>query len=145
MTKKLALMTVVLLATAGGARADGPDVIELRQTGMDLQAGDFTGIRAVVDLEGDIKKLEGPAKAIQRWAMVIPTLFTKGSEQGHNTKALPEVWSDNAGFQKAAATLGEAAGKLVEVAKAGDADGVAAQVKAIGDACGACHRTYRAK
>jgi len=145
MKTKLALMTVLLLAAAGVARADGPDVIELRQTGMDLQAGAFAGIRAVVEAKGDVKKLEGPAKAIQRWAGVIPTLFTKGSEQGHNTKALPEVWSDSAGFQKAAATLGEAAGKLVEVAKAGDADGVAAQVKAIGDACGACHRTYRAK
>ena len=145
MTKKLALLTVALLATAGVARAEGPDLIELRQSGQDLVLGTFGGIRAVVDAKGDIKKLETPAKALQRWALVFPTLFPKGTETGHDTKALPAIWSDNAGFLKAAADFSAAAGKLAEIAKAGDADGIGAQVKAVGDACGACHRTYRAK
>lgn len=145
MIKKLTLMIVVMLAAAGIARAEGPDVIEMRQTGLDLLAGDYAGINAVIANKGDIKKLEGPAKAIQRWAALFPTLFPKGSETGHNTKALPEIWSDNAGFQKAAANLGEAAGKLVELAKAGDVEPMVAGAKAVGDACGACHRTYRAK
>jgi len=145
MTKKLALLTVILLATAGVARAEGPDLIEVRQAGQDLVLGTFTGIRAVVDAKGDLKKLETPAKALARWAEVYPSLFPKGTETGHNTKALPEVWSDSAGFQKAAATFSEAALKLADVAKTGDAEAVAAQVKAVGDACGACHRTYRAK
>ena len=145
MTKKLALLTVALLATAGVARVEGPDLIELRQAGQDLVLGTFGGIRAVVDAKGDIKKLETPAKALQRWALDFPALFPKGTETGHDTKALPAIWSDNAGFLKAAADFSAAAGKLAEIAKAGDADGIGAQVKAVGDACGACHRTYRAK
>jgi cytochrome c556 len=144
MNKPLLLCAAMLLATAGLARAD-VNPIEVRQTGLDLLAADFAGIRAVVAAKGDVKTLENPAKAMQRWAAVMPSLFPKGSETGGNTKALPEIWSDMAGFQKAAADLGVEAGKLAVAAKAGDADAVAALVKPIGDACGACHKTYRAK
>jgi cytochrome c556 len=145
MRKKLALLTVVLLAAGGVAQAEGLDPIAVRQAGQDLVLGTFTGIRAVVDAKGDIKKLDTPAKALQRWALVFPTLFPKGTETGHDTKALPAVWSDSAGFQKAAMTFSEAAGKLAEISKTGDLDAVAAQVKVVGNACGACHHDYRAK
>ena len=121
------------------------DPIETRQAGMDLQSGDFAGIRAVVAAKGDVKTLENPAKAIARWIKQFPTLFPAGTEQGHDTKALPAIWSDNAGFQKAAGNLASAATKLAELAKAGDADAVAAQVKVVGDACAACHKDYRAR
>ncbi len=145
MTRKLLLLAVLAMAAGGAARADGIDPIETRQAGQDLLAGTFAGIRAVVDAKGDVKKLETPAKAMARWITQFPTQFPKGSEEGHNTKALPAVWSDTAGFQKAASNLAEASTKLAELAKAGDADAVAAQVKVVGDACAACHRTYRAR
>jgi cytochrome c556 len=145
MNKKVALLTVVLLASAGAARADGPDLIELRQAGQDLVLGTFGGIHAVVDANGDIKKLDGSAKALQRWMMIFPSLFPAGTEQGHDTKALPAVWSDRAGFEKAAATFSDAAGKLADIAKTGDTNAFAAQVKVVGNACGACHHDYRAR
>jgi cytochrome c556 len=56
---------------------------------------------------------------------------------------LPAVWSDPAGFHKAADDFVEAAEKLTQLAKTADAEAVAAQVKVVGDACAACHRTYR--
>ena len=145
MTGKLAVLAVVAMATVGIARADGPDPIETRQAGQDLLSADFAGIRAVVAAKGDVKTLENPAKAMARWIRQFPTQFPKGSEEGHNTKALPAVWSDNAGFVKTANELADAATKLAELAKAGDADAVAAQVKVVGDVCAACHRTYRAR
>ena len=77
--------------------------------------------------------------------MLIPTLFPKGTETGGDTKALPEVWSDPAGFQKIALALNEAATKLATDAKAGNADEVAADTKLVGEQCGACHKAYRAK
>ena len=106
---------------------------------------DFAGIRAVVALKGDVKTLEKPADAMARWIKQFPSQFPPGSDTGHNTKALPTVWSDNAGFVKAANVLADAADKLALLAKAGDAAGVASQVKVVGDACGACHKTYRAR
>jgi cytochrome c556 len=110
-----------------------------------MQSGDFAFIKAVVAAKGDVKPLEVPAKAIAKWAAVIPSVFPKGTEKGGNTKALPEVWSDTAGFQKIALALGEAATKLATDAKAGDLDAVTVDAKAIGDQCGACHKTFRAK
>ena len=146
MTGKRAVVFVVLaIAVAGSARAQAPNPIETRQAGQDLLSADFAGIRAVVAAKGDVKTLEAPAKAIARWIRQFPTQFPPGTEEGHNTKALPAVWSDREGFQKAANDLADAATKLAELAKAGDTDAVAAQVKVVGDACAACHRTYRAR
>jgi len=148
MKKVLAMATVlgsIICATGGSAQAQGPNLIEVRQVGFALMSGNFGGIRDVATAKGDLKTLEARAKAIQRYAALIPALFPPGTAAGNNTKALPEVWSDNAGFQKAAMALGDASGKLADAAKAADADAVATQIKAVGDACGACHRTYRAR
>jgi cytochrome c556 len=134
-----------MLTAIGVARADGLDPIALRQTGMDLTNGDFAFIRAVVAAKGDVKPLEGPAKAIARWGRTIPAVFPVGSDKGGNTKALPEIWSDQAGFEKIAAAMADAADRLAVAAKAGDADAVAAETKAMGEQCGACHRGYRVK
>ena len=98
MTSKMAVLAVLAVATAGMARAQAIDPIETRQAGQDLLSGTFAGIRAVVAAKGDVKTLEVPAKAMARWITQFPTQFPKGSEQGHNTKALPAVWSDNAGL-----------------------------------------------
>jgi len=145
MTRISTLLAVLAFAAVGAAKADEPDPIETRQAAQDLLSGDFAGIRAVVAAKGDVKTLENPAKAMARWMRQYTSQFPKGSEQGHNTKALPAVWSDMPGFQKAGSELADAADKLAQLAKAGDADGVAAQVKVVADACTACHRTYRAR
>ncbi len=144
MRKMLMLAAAMAVLTIGTAQAQsGPNLIEYRQVGFSLLAGDFAGIRAVATAKGDVKTLEGPARAMQRFAALIPSLFPAGTQAGNNTRALPEIWSDQAGFQKAAAALGDAAGAISIAAKAGDADGVAAGIKAAGDSCGACHRAYQ--
>jgi cytochrome c556 len=145
MRGKLVALAGLALAMGGVAHAQAIDPIETRQAGQDLVSGTYTGIRAVVAAKGDVKTLEDPAKAIARWIRQFPTQFPKGTEEGHNTKALPAIWSDNEGFRKAANNLADAATKLAELAKTGDAEAVAAQVKVVGDDCAACHRTYRAR
>ncbi len=134
----------MIVAVGGAAYAEGFDPIETRKAGQDLLAGDFGGIKAVIVANGDVKTLEGPAKAIQRWALVFPTLFPAGSDKG-DTKAAPAIWSDPAGFQKAAVALSNAGATLAAAAKAGDATAVAAAFKGVGEACGACHKDYRLK
>ena len=143
MTMRLALLVVLALGAAATARAQGYDPIETRQAGQDLLLGTFSGIRAVVTLKGDVKTLEKPAAAIARWIKQFPTQFPPDSDKGHNTKALPAIWSDPAGFRGAADNLAAAATKLATLAKTGDAEAVAAQVKAVADACDACHKKYR--
>jgi cytochrome c556 len=141
--KRVLLISLVILAPPPLSNAAEPNIVETRQAGQDLLAGDFAGIRAVVATHGDVKTLETPAKAMARWIRQFPTQFPPGTEKISGTKALPAVWSDPAGFQKAANVLADASDKLAVLAKSGDADGVASQVKVVGEACGACHRTYR--
>jgi cytochrome c556 len=135
----------MLMTGLGFAHADALDPIAIRQVGMDLTGGDLAYIKSVVTAKGEVKPLEVPAKAIARWAATIPVLFPPGSETGGDTKALPEIWSDRAGFEKIASAARAAATKLAEAAKANDADAVAVQFKALGEQCGACHKGYRAK
>jgi cytochrome c556 len=150
MLRRITLCAAVVLVStsvAGSsvAKADGLDPIAVRQAVMSLQGGDFAYIREVLAAKGDVKPLEVPAKAIIKSTSVIPTLFPKGTESGGDTRALPEVWSDPAGFRKIAAAATDAATKLAAAAKAGDADEVAADTRLLGEQCGACHKAYRAK
>jgi cytochrome c556 len=144
MRRNLALVTAALLAVGGTAWADGLDPVQTRQVGLDLLGGTFAGIKAVVTTNGDVKTLEAPGKAIQRWGAYFPVFFPPGSDKG-DTKASPKIWEDMADFKKDSEALSAAGEKLAVAAKAGDATAVAAAYKEIGEACGACHKAYRLK
>ncbi len=149
MTRKLILLAAAVLAMGGFARgnlafAQGIDPIQVRQAGMDLVSGDFAGIKAVIAAKGDVRTLEGPAKAIARWGQLYPTLIPPGSDKGE-TKASPKIWTETPEFDKAAMRLSTAATTLATAAKAGDVTAVEADFKSVGEACGACHKEFRLK
>jgi cytochrome c556 len=121
------------------------EIIAARQAAYDLMAADFGAMKRAVEAHADPKPLADGAKAIARWGHAVPAMFPPGTDKGHDTKAKPDIWSDRAGFEKAAANLGMQADKLAQAADSGDKDAFAAQWKATGDACGACHRVYRAR
>lgn len=141
-------LAALAVGTMGVGWAQVPDapfnVIETRQAGQDLLNGDFTGIVQGVRHKADVKAFANSAAAMARWMKQFPSTFPTGSDKGR-TKALPTVWTDQAGFQQAAANFVAAADKLSQLAKAGDTAGFEAQVKTVGDACGACHDKFRAK
>lgn len=126
------------------ARAD-IDAIAVRQAGMSLQGAALGAVKAAVGAGVDVKNFAGAGTAMSLWAKQIPSVFPAGTDKGEDTKALPTIWSDSAGFSKAAAALGTAADKLTAAAKANDKDAFAAAFKEVADACGGCHKTYRAK
>ncbi len=144
---KLALLVLAAVGALGIARADEPafNIIETRQAGQDLLSGTFTGINQGIAHQVPVKAFASPAAAMARWMKQFPTTFPAGSDQGHNTKALPAIWSDRAGFDQAAANFIAAADKLSQLAKAEDTGGFTAQVKTLGGTCTACHNKYRAK
>jgi len=139
----LVLAGAVLTAAAATRRDDADQLIAARQAGFKLQGAAFGGMKAVIDAKGDVKTQAFAASAVAGWARALPGLFPAGSDGG-TTKALPTVWSDRAGFEKAAATLATEAGKLADLAKAGDQPGFAAQWVVVRSTCSACHDSYRA-
>ncbi len=145
----LALVSMLAIGGAVGgaavARADGPDIIGIRKAGMDLVFAVVGDMKRSVEAGADVMPLADNATAIARWAKQIPAAFPEGSDKGQDTAALPAIWSDRAGFEKASTALEVAAGKLAEAAKAGDKAAFAEAFKATGAACGGCHKAYRVK
>ena len=132
----------ILTAAVAARRGDADQLIAGRQAAFELSGATFGGMKATIDAGGDVTKLAFSARALTDWAHALPGMFPAGSDGGA-TRALPTVWSDRAGFEKAAATYEAAATKLGELAKAGDKAGVAAQWTVVRGACSACHDSYR--
>lgn len=146
MTRTISTMGVLLAASlltaAGAARRDDADqLIAARQAAFKLSGATFGNMKGVIDAGGDVTKLGFGARALTEWAHALPGLFPAGSDGG-TTKALPTVWSDRAGFVKAAAAYEAAARKLADLSKAGDAPGFAAQWTVVRGTCKSCHDVY---
>ncbi len=147
MTKSMSAIALIaaagVLIAAGASRRDDADaLIAARQAGFRLAGANFGAMKAAIDAKGDVKAQAFAARALAGWAKAMPGLFPAGSDGG-TTTAAPALWSDRAGFEKAAATFQTEAGKLADLAKAGDADGFAAQWTVVRGTCGACHTAYR--
>jgi len=146
MNIRFAALAALACCVAGVAIAHADiDIIAVRQAGMSLQGAALGAVKAAVGAGVDVKNFAGAGSAMSLWAKQIPSVFPAGTDKGDDTKALPTIWSDSAGFAKSAATLGTAADKLTAAAKANDKDAFAAAFKEVADACGACHKTFRAK
>jgi len=144
--KKPALLAGLILAAgvlvaAGGGDAAGDSLVPARQAAFRLSGATFGGIKGAIDRGDDLKTLASPTKALAAWAHNLPAMFPAGSD-GAGTKALPNVWSDRAGFTRAAAAYAEAADKLAALVAAGDKPGVAAQWTVVRGRCKSCHDSY---
>jgi cytochrome c556 len=69
--------------------------------------------------------------------------FPEGSQTGMDTKALPAIWSDRAGFDAALAKLQDAA-KAAVASPPATREELGATMGSIGGACGGCHKAFRA-
>lgn len=117
-------------------------IVAARQTGYFLSGGAFASMKFAAEAGADVRQLVFPARALARWARTLPSLFPAGT-QLPSSKALPEVWSDRAGFEARAAAYGEAASRLAEAAQSGDRDAFLARWAEVRATCSACHDSYR--
>ncbi len=141
----IALASLALSGIAVAQTMGAEQIVATRQAGFDLQAGVAAAMKAVIEGKLDVKLMEDGAKGLAAWGKATPGMFPDGTQTVGNTKALPAVWSDRAGFEKAAANFTEQAEKLRALAAANDKEGFAAQYTLTTQACGACHRGYRAR
>jgi cytochrome c556 len=123
--------------------ADPQDAIPARQQGMKTNGKIFDAMKKAIGAQEDVKPFAADAHWMVEWGRQVPGMFPKGSEAGHKTRALSEIWSEKAGFDKDAGAFAQAADKLAAAAEANDKAGFAAQFQATGRACGACHKSFR--
>jgi cytochrome c556 len=143
---------VLAVGVVGSAYAQGTvpmsadAIIAARQAGYDNMSASVADMKRAVEAKvTEVKPFKNNADAIVHWARAVPSLFPPGTEKGHNTKALPTVWSDRAGFEKAAANLATAGEALSKAAADNDAAAFAVAFQNTGKACGGCHHDFRAK
>jgi len=145
-----ALAVALLLPAGAPSAASGEDAIKQRRELMkNVVSKNWKPIKAYAKKgEGTPAAVAAHAEAINEAAGKITALFPKGTGRGDYsdkaTRALPAIWKDWAGFEKASKALADETAKLAAVAKSGDKDAIVKQIGATGKlGCSGCHKPFR--
>lgn len=143
----LAIAAALGLSTQALAVDEPENVIKYRQAVMKAIGGHMASIAGVV--KGEVSYTDHVAihaNSINSMSKAVTAVFPKGTDNGsYKTAALPKIWEDWAGFEKAAQALDTASANLASVAASGDKQKLAAAFGDLGKACGGCHKPYRVK
>jgi cytochrome c556 len=90
--------------------------------------------------EFDAATVKADAQTIHDKLGTAKTLFPEGSETGHKTRALPEIWKDRQTFEAALERAEEASLAMTEVSS--EKEFMPAMNK-LGGACKNCHDKFR--
>ena len=149
LTTVVALTGIFMLGMHTSDAADGKAAIEQRRALMKSISKDFKPIKAFVKSgKGSAADVAKYAKAINASTGKVLALFPKGTGRGDfsdkETRALPAIWKDWAGFEKANKALADESAKLASIAGGGDQKAIAKQVGVMGKlGCGGCHKPFR--
>ncbi len=151
MNRKLVVSGLTLALGMGygaGAFAQAkPDVlVKQRQAAMTLQGKYFGPLAGMAS-----GKVPYNAEIVARNVAYLDVLnkmpwdgFTENTKD-IKSRALPEVYSDNAKFKEATTHTQSALAQLVKVSKGGDEATVKAAITDVSKSCAACHDSFRAK
>lgn len=141
---ELSLCAVLFAGLATAGLAQGADSVAKRSAAM-KSMGVSAGATKAAAGSGDFATASAKAKELAATVHALPTLFPAGSgpADGVKTRAKPEVWTDAAGFKKAADKAAADADAIVTAADSKSADAVNAAITAFQADCAACHTPYR--
>jgi cytochrome c556 len=137
------IFVVVAVAIGVTAVTAQPDPIAARKALMKKNAKHGKSVNAMIKGEAPFDAAAVNA-AFAQWgdtAAQLPKLFPDNSKGG-DTRALPKIWTDRAGFDARIGGFAKAvaAGK----SKASSLEGLKASYPAVSKACADCHEGYRA-
>ena len=146
-TKLAAALILAATAISAHAQSKPEEVIQYRQ-------GVFKAIRWNVAPMGAMVQGKMPydqAAFLARAPRLDPLAkmpwdgFGAGTDKGAPTRAKAEVWSDEAGFKKAADAFQAETPKLVAAAQSGNMDQIKAAFSGVIKTCDNCHDNFRSK
>lgn len=123
------------------------DAIKYRQSALAVMGAHFVRLAAMAQgkIPYDAKAAADNAAVVEFMSKLPWAAFGEGTDQGGNTKAKPEIWSDNAKFKDAAEKMQAEVVKLAVAAKTGKLDDLKTAVSATGGTCKNCHDNFRNK
>ena len=147
------LAATLALATAGAllASAASAQSFARPEDAIKYRRGSFTVLAAHVGALGAMANGRAPfdAQAAARHGDVIALVshlpfnaFVPGSDKGE-TRAAPEIWTEQAKFKAGAEKMQEAVGKLAVAARSGNLDTMKAAFGPAAQTCKACHDAFR--
>jgi cytochrome c556 len=138
MIRTIVVLAAVVVGVTGVVAQT--DVVGERKALMKKNSSHTKGISAMVkgDAPFDAKAVNAAFTQWGETAAALPKLFPDNSKSG-DTRALPKIWSDKAGWNAQIAAFAKAS-----AAKPATLEALKAAFPAVGKACGDCHEGYRA-
>lgn len=150
--KFLSLASILLIGSftvvpAQAQFAKPEDAIKYRKGSFAVMGEHFGRLAAMAQgkMPYDAKSAADNAAVVEFMSKLPWTAFGEGTDQGGNTKAKAEIWSDNAKFKDAAEKMQAEVVKLAVAAKTGKLDDLKTAVSATGGTCKNCHDNFRNK
>jgi cytochrome c556 len=140
----LAVAGVVTALPAAAQFAKPEDAVKYRKAAFTVMAAHFGRVGAMVQgrVPFDAAAAQANLEVANTMAKLPFTAFGPGTDAG-DTRAKPNIWSDNAKFTAAANKMVEEMGKLNTAAKSGNLDQIKAAFGPVGGTCKACHDDFR--
>jgi len=138
---------LALAAPASAQFAKPEDAIKYRQSAFTVMGTHFGRIGAMVNgkVPYDAKAAADNAAVVAEMATLPWPAFGPGTDKGGNTKAKPEIWTEQAKFKESGDKLVAESAKLATAAKGGNLDALKTAFAATADTCKSCHDAYRNK
>ena len=138
---------VGLSAPATAQFAKPEDAIKYRQSALSVMGAHFGRIGAMANgkVPFDAKAAADNADIVAVMAKLPWAGFGPGTETGGNTKAKPEIWTEQAKFKENSEKMQAETVKLAAAAKTGDLAMLKTAFSATADTCKTCHDAYRNK
>ena len=147
---KKTVIVAIVSALAAGAMVGGTtiafaqaDIVKERQANRKQTGAAMRAIKGIIDAKGPTSGAVEQAAKLKALEATFVKMFPPGSTT--DSKALPTVWTDRAGFEAASKAADAAYDKLATAAGSGDMAQLQAAFAETGKACGACHDKFRAK
>lgn len=143
----IAATLVALAAPASAQFAKPEDAIKYRQSALSVMGTHFGRLGAMANgrVPFDAKVAADNADIVAEMAKLPWAAFGPGTDKGGNTRAKPEIWTEQAKFKEYSDKLVAESIKLSAAAKTGNLDTLKTAFGATAASCKTCHDAFQTK
>lgn len=140
----LAIGIAAISAPVFAQGTDPAQIIRDRRDGLKGVGAHMEAMAAIAQSRGDTRPAVERIDAIIAFFANFPDRFPANTQAGE-TRALPALFTDRAGFTTAWSNLSPPLANLRSVAASGDSAAFGPALQTVGATCSACHRAYRGR